>query len=51
MKALVNKYNQKVLAKNIDADLDQIISVEIQHCLESDPHKIYNAKQYEKKII
>ena len=50
MKGLVNKYNEKVLTENIDADLNQTISVEIQHCLESDPHKIYNAKQYEKKL-
>jgi hypothetical protein len=33
MKSLVNKYNEKVLAKNIDADLNQTISVEIQHLL------------------
>ena len=50
MKGLVNKYNEKVLAKNIDANLDQTISVEIQHCVESDPRRIYNAKQYEKGL-
>jgi hypothetical protein len=50
MKALVNKYNEKVLAENIDANLDQIISVEIQNCIGSDPRRIYNAKQYEKGL-
>ena len=46
MKALVIKYNEKVLAKNIDANLDQIISVEVQHCIGSVPRRIYNAKHY-----
>ena len=50
MKGLVNKYNEKVLAENIDADLNQTISVEIQHFLGSDPYLIDNAKRYEKGL-
>ena len=50
MKGLVIKYNEKVLAENIDANLDQTISVEIQHCADSDPRRIDNAKQYEKGL-
>ena len=50
MKGLVIKYNEKVLTENIDANLDQTISVEIQHCIGSDSRRIYNAKQYEKGL-